>query len=566
MNFTGVNSPNFLETFTNDTGLVTTLNALAGGSFAGVTGGLITLEATDITVASAFNLNTATGQHNVSLVLQAQDSITILAPIVADGTGTITISAHDTAPSGLGVVTISAPITADAAISISGASIVLTDTVETLGPITINGLGNPLDLSGGTLEISGTTVTISNATTLNLGTVLASSATLSLTTTDDITQAGLLNIANLTGTSGGVINLNNRSNQIAAVGSLSSAGDLTLRDSVALEVDGPVSDSVSGSTVSIVVTRFALTLAGDISTTDGDIDLGAVGISQTSGTLSSGAGTVTLNGGTGAVSLASDITTTGGDINVSGTGIGQSVGTLDSGTGAITLNGNSAAVSLFGSLTSADAGAAITISGATTLGLGTTTASSGSLSLSASDDITQNGVANVANLTATGGGIIQLDNGSNLIAAVGAIDRGGRLTIDDTEALIVNGPITGTTTNSVIIDVSGALLTLASDITTTGAAHGINLTGTGIMQSSGTLDAGAGTITLDGNSAAVSLSGSLKSTNTGTAITISGATTLGLGTITAASGTLSLSLRHDLAKRRAGCLYSDRQRRRSDRS
>ena len=170
----------------------------------------------------------------------------------------------------------------------------------------------------------------------------------------DISQNGVLDVANLIGSADGIIQLDNTSNQITAVGSLVRGGDLTLDDSVALTVNGPLTSGTLASNVAITVTGAGLTLAGDITTTGASngIDLTAVGIMQSSGTLNAGAGTVTLNGGSGAITLAGNLTTTGGAISVAGTGITQSAGAINSGLGTITLSGNAAAVSLSGSLTS----------------------------------------------------------------------------------------------------------------------------------------------------------------------------------------------------------------------
>ena len=83
-----------------------------------------------------------------------------------------------------------------------------------------------------------TAITIENATTLGLGTVTAASGTLSLTTTGEITQTGVLQVGTLTGTGGGIVLLNNGSNQISALSTFSRGGDLTLDDNVALTVNG----------------------------------------------------------------------------------------------------------------------------------------------------------------------------------------------------------------------------------------------------------------------------------------------------------------------------------------
>ncbi len=83
------------EAFTDDAGLHTLLNP--DTDFVNVAAGTtITLQADDsIVVSSAFDVATATGQPDVSLVLQSGQHIVIGAPITVSGAGTLTVSADD---------------------------------------------------------------------------------------------------------------------------------------------------------------------------------------------------------------------------------------------------------------------------------------------------------------------------------------------------------------------------------------------------------------------------------------------------------------------------------------
>ncbi|HEX3654861.1 MAG TPA: hypothetical protein VHV55_03595, partial [Pirellulales bacterium] len=456
--------------------------------------------------------------------------------------------------------------TASGRISVNGAGITQsagTDLDAGSGTITLNADDDAMTLAGTltTTNTSTTAVTIDHVTTLQLGAVTASFGTLSLTATGNITGGSLLDVAVLTGTGGGTMSFLNRNNEIAAVSMLTSDGTLTLKDNVALNVNGTVTDDLDGSEVSIEVLSAALTLAGDIETTSGNgiqIQLEGVGITQSSGTLDSGSGngSITLNGGAGAVSLAGFMTTTdgvagapGGDISVTGAGITQSAGTLYSGLGTITLDGTAAAISLSGTLTSTNGSNAVTIQDATTLQLGTVNAGGGTVSLTTTGAITQVGALDAHVLNGNSGGAVQLDNSNNQVTTLSNFERGGDFTLDDTIALNVNGVLTqGNTANNVSITVVGAGLTLANSITISGSdANGnptsISLSGNAITQSAGTISAGTGTITLNGGTGAVNLSGTLSSTNSTSgvdAITIDGATIASGGTISAASGTVAL--------------------------
>ena len=111
------------------------------------------------------------------------------------------------------------------------------------------------------------------------------------------------------------------------------------------------------------------------------------------------------------------------------------------------------------------------------------------------------------------------------------------LSLGSTSALNTTAqPITVTADS----DATGAgLLTLGGNITSTNGA--VSLSGVGIAQTGGTVNAGNSTILVDANDGAINMSGALTTTNnTATAIRIIDGTTAALGDITAASGQVVL--------------------------
>ena len=133
---------------------------------------------------------------------------------------------------------------------------------------------------------------------------------------------------------------------------------------------------------------------------------------------------------------------------------------------------------------------------------------------------------------------------NNTIGSLGSITRGGALTVADSAGgLTVTGPITGgTIANAVSIATAGGSLAVNGNVSTSGA-NNVFLQGVGVTQAgASTVNGGAGTITINGGGGAIDLTtGSLTTTNAGaTAVDVQNATTVKLGNVTAASGTLRL--------------------------
>ncbi|HWC88891.1 MAG TPA: hypothetical protein VG433_04530, partial [Pirellulales bacterium] len=612
VNFTLFTPPNFTEAFTDDlvnNGGVTLLDVGSAGSFSNVSrGATITLQAGTISVESALNLSQATGQRDVSLVLQSQGEIIVDAPITADGSGTITIEAADTAPPLLGNVLLDAAVTGDAAISISGTTVNIDNLISSNGgPITIDADGGTINTGlGGVLTTTSTAsnaITISNASSVTLGDVNDSGG-LVLGTTSDVGTVSqnvgtTVQAVSVTASTTGDVDLGNSSNVINALGAMSVGGALDVEDAID---DSPVMFTLDGiitaDSVSISNTLGTMVVDASITTSAAPgIVLTAIGITQASGsTLSSGGGPITLAGGTGAVSLSSDLSTSGGAIRVTGTGISQLSGTLDSGSSTIALDSGGAAMNLGGgTLSSASTSqAAITLQDATVVTLGNISDVNGWLVLGVSSNVgsvSEGSTLTVQanSITASTTGDVTLTSPNNVIDSLSAMSVGGALQVDDllqdaSAMFTISGAVSAT---SVTIDNTLGSITDDQGITASGSA-GISLTGIGIMQNGGTLDtsAGLGGISLDAGTGAISLSGGMTASDgnitisgvgisqsagtidsefgtmtldaggdvatfqgtltsgysgAGTAVTIQDVSTLQLGAVTAASGTLSLN-------------------------
>ena len=191
------------EAFADDAGLVSNFDVTPGtGSFAGVAAGTtITLQATqDITVVNDFDIATATGVANVSLVLEAGRHINVNAAVTASGTGTLTLIADGNVPDGDGTVTIGATgslTTAGGAISITGAAF----AINAGGSISSG--GGPITISADNMAIADTidagagTVTLQPVTASQLISLGGADAAGTLGLTDgelDFVTAGILRV------------------------------------------------------------------------------------------------------------------------------------------------------------------------------------------------------------------------------------------------------------------------------------------------------------------------------------------------------------------------------------
>jgi trimeric autotransporter adhesin len=517
-NTTGFTSPgDITEAFADDAGLNSIFNVNAGGSFAGIAAGsTITLQATNnITVSNTFNVATATGSADNSLVLQANNNIAVNAAVTTSGTGSITMNANADNTGG-GNLAIGANITSQSGgITLTGANItrsagniastgaadgnagniniVGTGTVN-LGAATLtaNGgvasIGN-LGRNGGAITITGTGVTTTGAKSASgsagSGTNQAggNAGSVAITSTNGMNVGAIsvsgggagTGIAN--GGNAGTITLNN-----SAAGNI-AAGALTARTGSAIGtgVSGAGAININNSASGTIATG-AINTSGNSNGAGGSLTLSSANGNITSGTISTNGGAV-LAGNSG--KQAGNITINSG---------GSFTATTIAATGS-TGNGANQGGGHAGNITvNASGGIAITT---ITANGGNATATNGnagnasniSLSNTASGNIsTSNISARTGNATGTGtGGVAGLINVSN--TSTGTIVAGNLSTQGGTKGNGGNISVIGQ--NNVTVG------TLAS-------AGGANVTGNaGRSAGSVNIDAGgniiAGAITANGS-------------------------------------------------------------------
>jgi hypothetical protein len=421
-----------------------------------------------------------------------------------------------------------------------------------------------LDTTGATLTATGGTLTLEGATGLSIGATVATSGSsmFSTTTSGTISLEGPVNAAGqtvtvtslgtiaatgatitagtLTGSSAGGASFDNTSNAIGTLGPFSNtgAGAITVADGEALTVTGAVS---------IGTGTLTLTSAGAISADGATITAGTLAGSSAGGAsfgnTSNAIGTFgpfndTANGGvtladsraltvSGVVSLGTgtlSLTSTGA---ISGNGATITAGTLTgSSVGGASFDNASNAIGTFGSFSNTGGGVTVadaeglTVTGVVSIGTGT-------LTLTSAGAISADGATITAGtLAGSSAGGASFDNTSNAIGTFGpfADTAGGNVTLTDGEALTVTGAVS----------VGAGTLTLTS----TGA-----ISGNGATITAGRLTgSSAGGASFDNTSNAIGTFGSFNDTANGDvtvadgeALTVTGAVSLGTGTLTLAS-------------------------------
>ncbi len=477
----------------------------AAASTVNAVSGDITVDGNDGAINLAGTLTTSSSSGTAVVI---RDATTVALGNITANSGTVVLG--QSGGNNVGAISQNAATTvsADTLTVNSSSSVTLSDvSIATLGTVVRGGAFVLNDTFGG-LTVAGpmTGGTVNNDVSLTTIGALAlnddiEANILSLNANGISQGAGsVLDAATLTINSGGAAILQGN-NLIDTLGAVTRGGAFRLRDTAGgLVVDGPLTAGTTANAVEIETAGGALTINGSI--VANNVDLTGVGVTLNApATVNAGAGNILVDASGGQLNLDTGNLITSGEI------------TLQDATGGFQVRNVVASALHLGT-------PGQLLNGAISQQAGT--------------------IINVNNLSiAQAGGAINLDQ-ANLISVLDAVQRGGSFTLNDTVGgLTIAGPITaGATANSVRITTAGGALQVNNDIT----ANVVELTGNGVTQSAGSQVNGLnGTILVDGNSGAIDLEGQLTTTSgAANAVTVRDATTLELGNISAASGTVVL--------------------------
>ncbi len=517
-----------------------------------------------------------------TLTLTAANNITINQPITATvGNGSLTLNAN-TAVAGaisntaagtinLGNGTLLAN-SGTAGIALGSAAVTAgTVNFQSTGAVAINNAANAISNVASINSTAGGNVAIATASALAIGAggISAPGQAISLTTSggagNTISQnpTGVLAANSLSiSTANAPATLNSATNLLTTLGpvtlgsgalsllnagplsvtaDLGATGGVTLRTSGTLSVanlvsvnagTGNISLTTTGAGTSIVLGNSAsllttgnVTLAGDVMTFNGGYQIGGSG--PAAGTAArvilketTSNTTIGLAGGAGA--LAPDIGNIRstnveiGDLNAGAMTIGAFASVPAFATGVLTLFGNG--ITQTGPINFSASGTGLLIRGA------------GTVNLTQANIFTNVAVNKIS-------GDISITNAPTRTLTVASLtDSNGTA-----NGIVAPGGVTLTASGA------GGALTLNEGVTTTNTA--ISLNGTGItLATAKIVDAGSGTITADASGGAIQFNtGTLSTTNnTAAALTIRDATTVALGNVSAASGTVTLGVANDI--------------------
>ena len=356
-----------------------------------------------------------------------------------------------------------------------------TNQIGTLGAFTTSAgfalVDNQALLVAGPVTDTGATSTL--ALTIKAGNITLA-GTVDATNIVDLISAGAINqtggsliAGTLTGTAATSASLTQPTNLVGTLGAFSTTAGFALLDNQSLLVDGPISDTGATSTLALTTKTGGITLAGDVATGSGIIQITSIGdITQ------SGNSTVEAGPG-GAIQILA-----GGNLSQSGTAriFGDTV-SVNVG-GNVEQSGNAFITTVQGGKTNTDT---------VTAGGNIVQSDSGAILAVNAVDITAGG-----NLTQTGSASILSSNASVTVNVKGSIASSGNSSITAPTISLTTGPGGVALTDSATMGEAGSVIDITSAGPVTEAATSAIVAGT--LTSSGNI---AGPVSLAGAANAI---------------------------------------------------------------
>ncbi len=356
-----------------------------------------------------------------------------------------------------------------------------TNQIGTLGAFTTSAgfalVDNQALLVAGPVTDTGATSTL--ALTTKAGNITLA-GTVDATNIVDLISAGAINqtggsliAGTLTGTAATSASLTQPTNLVGTLGAFSTTAGFALLDNQSLLVDGPISDTGATSTLALTTKTGGITLAGDVATESGIIQITSIGdITQ------SGNSTVEAGPGSAIQILAGGNLSQSGTARIFGDTVSVNVG------GNVQQSGNAFITTVQGGKTNTDT---------VTAGGNIVQSDSGAILAVNAVDITAGG-----NLTQTGSASILSSNASVTVNVKGSIASSGNSSITAPTISLTTGPGGVALTDSATMGEAGSVIDITSAGPVTEAATSAIVAGT--LTSSGNI---AGPVSLAGAANAI---------------------------------------------------------------
>ena len=470
-------------TFTNPSGTLT-INAGDTGDDTVDIDSLPASYPANIVIDGEGPTGTDTVNINGTVTLGAGESLTVTADTIrlpnatsdvsTSGAGTVMLTAaqeirllaDSSITSATGAITLNANLQATATTgSFIATRVVDADVSSTSGPITISGRGGDAAASGGVLINNGSTIatsgaididgTVQGGDTLGIGVLIRDAGTRIDGSAGNIT---------IDGTAAGTLNANvGVLMRVGAVVASSGAGTVTIQGTGAAGTFNNAGIGMFDADTAVTSSGGAVVLRGFAGNGSGDGNSGVV-IGLDAAVSTTGAAAITIEGTGGntgtsnneGISIEGLVTSANGNIVLDGTG-GASGNGIDLAAGGMVTATGAANITLLG-----DGPDATAVTGADVLVDGTITSASGTVTLTAEDDLdfgatgsiaSTSGLVTVTADNAVGnlGGVIDMTDGSDIDAGSGAIDLNadGDITLS---LLTTTGDVTVDSTSGSILD------------------------------------------------------------------------------------------------------------------
>ena len=517
------------------------------------TSGSIFIHETDGLIIAGTGVRTLGGSGNINVDVDA-GNLTVNSVVTADGAGTVTLNAD------VGTIDLNAAVSSG-----SGAIAITGDIVNQNagGNISTGGPGTATVIADNgniTMADGTTTTTINGAINYTatgdvlLSQLISTNGSIDVTADSDGDGAGLI-VDNTAAETSNLITAGTAT--LSAAQGIGAAG--------AADIDTTIGTLVATNTTSgdiFVHETNGLTIGGTgVRTLAGggniNIDVDAGNLAVNSVVTANGAGTLALNADAGTIALSAAVSSTSGAISITGDAVNQNAGgnIATGGAGTVAVTADNGSIVMADGTTATTANGVIDYSATLNVALSRLSSTDATINVTADSDlngtgaITDNSVAETANLVTTGTAVLVAAQGIGAAAAadidttigtlVATNSTSGSIFVHETDGLIIAG--TGVRTlggsGNINVDVDAGNLTVNSVVTADGAGTVTLNADVGTIDLNAAVSSGSGEIAITGDIVNQNAGGNISTGGPGTATVIADT-----GNITMADGTTTTTI------------------------